>query len=98
MTDTIEDMKALKDHQKAERADNWTNRDAAWLDPLKAAGWDARVISEVGRHCRVMVRGGWFDFWPSTGKWMRSPRKGGQRGPHGMGLQGLIEALEAQHD
>lgn len=95
MGDAIEDLKAMAKVRQHERVDAWADR-GAWLDAISTAGFVPRVLNESSRHCRVNIAHvGWFDFWPSTGRWSQSVLPGGRRGLRGNGLAGLLAALKA---
>lgn len=93
MSDMIDAFKALKAMRQEERDDGWASREEHWGKPLREAGFTPFTVHEAGRHCRVRFVGGWFDFWPSSGKWMSSPLKGARRPLRGRGVESLIEAL-----
>lgn len=96
MSDTIDDFKALGEVIKAERLEAWNNR-AEQVAQIEAAGFEVKVVSEESRQLRISLPGkGWFDFWPSTGRWQQSQRKGGKRGIYGHGVERLIEALKVR--
>jgi hypothetical protein len=95
MSDCIDDFRALKEVRRQEREDGWAKR-GEWLTALGALGLRAEIINEPSRQCRVWVPGGgWFDFWPSSGRWQQGPHKGKRRGLRGVGLEGLLAAVSA---
>lgn len=77
----------------AARAVRWETRFDALVE-IEAAGFRPELVSEAARHYRIKIDGrGWFDFWPSTGRWAQSTRKGGRAGVRGKGVAPLIAAL-----
>ena len=95
MGEAIEDLKAVQEHRKHARSLAWENR-ADVVAQIEAAGFRVEVKSEASRHLRVYGSRDWFDFWPSTGRWTQSTRKGGKRGLRGFGAADLIEALRRE--
>lgn len=93
MSDMVDMFRALNDDRKAARADAWANREGD-LQAIRDAGFTPKVISEAARHVRIYIAGqGWFDFWPSTGRWSQSTQPKGKRGKRGHGVERLIAAL-----
>jgi hypothetical protein len=93
MSEAVEDMKAMDELRKRERTEAWENRGPV-LERIAGAGFAVRVLSEESRHCRIQIQGkGWFDFWPSTGRWCQSRRPGGRQGVSGYGVDTLLPAL-----
>ena len=96
MGDAYLDLRAAGEMVKQERTDRWANRHEA-VNALMAAGYAPLMVSEEARHYRIrLARNGWFDWWPSTDRWAQSMRPGGRRGKRGMGLAGLLAALNAE--
>lgn len=78
----------------AARRIGWAQRAYALAD-IKAAGFKPTLLSPGGHHYRIKIKGqGWFDFWPSSGRWAQSPRPGGLPGVRGAGVEALISALQ----
>ena len=93
MGEMIEIMRERKSAEWTARAARWANREE-WFAAIRAAGHEPKVLSEENRHCRVNLRGsGWFDFWPSSGKWCQSKQPSGKPQARGNGLHGLLRAL-----
>lgn len=98
MGDAYLDLRAASDMAKQERTERWNKRHEA-VSALMIAGFAPLLVSEDARHYRIRLPGnGWFDWWPSTDRWSQSMRPGGRRGKRGMGLAGLIAALNAEVD
>lgn len=96
MGDSYLYLRAAGDMAKQERADRWANRHEA-VRALMAAGYAPLMVSEEARHYRIRLpQNGWFDWWPSTDRWAQSPRPAGRRAKRGMGLAGLLAALNAE--
>lgn len=66
MSDTIDDYRALKAYQQAQRR-KWLDEN---LQKLAAAGIAYRT-SNAGVHCQVDIANHVYDIWPSTEKWRR---------------------------
>lgn len=93
MGDAIDDMRALGVIRTEQRTAGWEGRET-WMQALRQIGLEPRVVSEEARHCRVALPGdGWFDFWPSSGKWSQSRRKGNVNGARGVGLPEFLAAV-----
>jgi len=76
------------------RREIWKNRDVMFK-PLRDAGFTVSVLDEYSRHTRIHTPGlGWFDFWPTTGRWIQSPQSKGKVTFRGTGFAALVAALE----
>lgn len=77
MSEMAEAYKELRNHVRCERKERWENRDAEWFQPLRDEGYTPITMNEGSKHCRVTARVAqsdvyvYFDFWPTTGRWMR---------------------------
>ncbi len=92
MSDTL-DLRAMELALKQERREAWENRFPE-IAKIERAGFQVRTVNEQTRHLRIDVRGdGWFDWFPSTGRWEQSRRRGGAKGLYGFGTEELIAAL-----
>lgn len=70
MSEMVEAFKAVKGSRKAEKNEAWNNREAEWMQPLREAGFQTKILSFGSRHCRTQTQNGHFDFWPSSGVWI----------------------------
>ena len=70
MSEIVEAFKAMKGSRKAEKNEAWNNRESDWLQPLREAGFETKILSFASRHCRTQTQNGHFDFWPSSGVWI----------------------------
>lgn len=94
MIDLFRDLKALN---RAERKMAWDQKEDAFRQIREQTGFEPLVMSDESRHVRIKVPGsGWFDYWPSSGRWSQSPRPGGRKAKRGFQLDSLIAALQIE--
>lgn len=87
--------RAIKTHNKHTRDTNWDERGEA-IKALDAEGFFPTLLNVQARHYRIKITGhGWVDFWPSSWKWLESPRPKGKRATRGHGLQSLLIYLRS---
>ena len=80
---------------RADRLAAWSSREQGWMAPLRAAGCVPIVTTEISRRCKATGEfDGWFDFWPTTGRWRYTTRGGSPAGMMGQSLISMLGAIE----
>lgn len=99
MGDAIEDLRVIREGEKAGRKAQWARR-AEDIAKITALGFKVICLDpKTEQHHRInTVAYGFIDFWPSSWKWhekvkptSRQPAAWGQRG---QGLESLLTYLD----
>ncbi len=56
MSDAIDDLRAVKEMEKAQRLEAWVGRFIE-IGKIESAGFQVHTVSEIARHCRIILAG-----------------------------------------
>lgn len=94
MGDAIEDMKAVREHEKSERRRSWEDREQG-IAVLRERGFNVEAKGTEQQHYRIRLSpgAGFVDFWPSTWKWHHKRKRDRRPRHQGRGLKSMLGYL-----
>lgn len=85
---------AKQERPKTRAGKAWDRREQT-LEPVTRLGFSPYVLSAKSRHMRIQFSSRvYFDFWPSSEKWLRSRDHPKGRFTVGHGVDSLVAALK----